>query len=50
MVFKFDGKFYITSYGRAATECQDEQPYEYDEDDIECQEVFPKQKLITVYE
>jgi hypothetical protein len=50
MIFKVDGKFYKTSYRRGATECQDERPYEYSEDEIECKEVFPKQKTITVYE
>lgn len=50
MVFKFDGKFYMTSYSVGATECQDESPYEFDDDEIECKEVFQKQKTITVYE
>ena len=50
MVFKLDGKFYESSYLKGATEQQDEQPYEYDEDVIECDEVFPVEKTITVYE
>lgn len=50
MVFKFEGKFYVTTFSHGATECQDESPYEYEGDEIECKEVFPVQKTITVYE
>lgn len=50
MVFKFEDKFYVTYYSRGATESQDESPYEYDDDEIECQEVFPVTKTVTVYE
>jgi hypothetical protein len=49
-VFKFGGKFYLTHYSRGATEMQDEQPYEYDEDMIECPEVVPVEKTVVVYE
>jgi hypothetical protein len=49
-VFKFEGKFYETFYQHGATECQDESPYEYDEDQIECKEVFPVEKTVIVYE
>lgn len=49
-VFKFDGKFYRTYYSVGATESQDERPYDYDDDEIECLEVFPVEKTITVYE
>ena len=49
-VFKFQEKFYESIYSVGATECQDERPYEYDPDEIECKEVFPVQKTITVYE
>lgn len=49
-VFEFEGKFYVTFYSVGATESQDERAYEYDEDEIECAEVFPVQKTITVYE
>ena len=41
-VFKFDGKYYMTSFSRGATEYQDEKPYEFDGDSndmIECKEV-----------
>jgi hypothetical protein len=49
-IFEFEGKFYETYYSVGATEQQDESPYEYDEDEIDCPEVKPVQKLVTVYE
>jgi hypothetical protein len=39
MIFSYEGKHYETSYSRGATEMQDEQPYEYDGDEIEVLEV-----------
>lgn len=48
-VFKFENKFYETFYSRGATEYQDERPYEYDDAEIECQEVEPVQVITTVY-
>lgn len=48
-VFKFENKFYETFYSRGATESQDERPYEYDDDEIECQEVEPVQVTTTIY-
>jgi hypothetical protein len=48
-VFEFQGKFYETYYRVASTECQDESPYEYDEDEIECAEVVARSKMITEY-
>jgi hypothetical protein len=48
-VFKHEGRFYRTRYSVGATESQDERPYEYEPDEIECVEVFPMQKLVTVY-
>ena len=45
-VFKYKGKFYKTHYSVGATEMQDEQPYEYDSDEIELKEVFPVEKTI----
>lgn len=48
-VFKFDGKFYETFYSVGATECQEEHPYQYDPDVIECKEVFPQEITTTVY-
>lgn len=42
IVFSDNGKFYETSYSEGATECQDERPWEY-EDEIECTEVELKE-------
>ncbi len=44
-----DGKFYKIWYSRGATEMQDESPFEYDGDEIECVEVEPFQKTVTRY-
>jgi hypothetical protein len=49
-VFQHEGKFYLTTYSTGATESQDERPYEYEPDEIECIEVFPREKTVTVYE
>lgn len=43
---KESGKLYRTNYSVGATECQDESPFEYDTDYIECVEV--KEKEVTV--
>lgn len=48
-VFKHNERFYETHYSVGATESQEETPYEYDPSDIECAEVFPTQKTVTVY-
>lgn len=50
LVFKHDGKFYATSYSVGATESQDESPFEYEPDEVECKEVFPVEKILIVYE
>lgn len=49
-VFKFENKYYETFYSVGSTEYQDESPYEYEPDEIELDEVFPVEKIITVYE
>jgi hypothetical protein len=49
-VFKHEDKFYRTDYSVGATENQDEAPYEYAPDEIECMEVFPRMKTVVVYE
>ena len=48
-VFKFEDKFYWTPYSRGATEQQDEQPFEYEDDEIECAEVWPFDVTVTKY-
>lgn len=49
MIFKFKDKYYRTWYERGATECQDERPYEYDDDEIEVVEVEPFEETVTSY-
>lgn len=49
LVFKFSGKYYKTSYSVGATECQDESPFEYDPDMIECAEVEPVEVTVVQY-
>lgn len=41
LVFRYRDKFYVTYYRRGATEMQDERPFEYEPEEIECQEVVP---------
>jgi len=48
-VFSFDGHLYSVYYTTGATECQDEAPFEYEPNEIECQEVVPEERTITVY-
>lgn len=43
------GKFYITHFSCGATESQDERPYEYEGDEVECIEVEPKEKVVITY-
>jgi hypothetical protein len=50
IVFPFQDKFYSSTYSVGATECQDESPYEYDEDWVECKEVVQVEKTIKVWE
>jgi hypothetical protein len=52
LVFKdtAEGKFYVASYSRGATESQDESPFEHDDNIIECDEVWPVEKVVTMYE
>ena len=45
IVFSDKGRFYMTTYSEGATECQDESPWEY-EDEIECTEVELKEVKI----
>jgi len=49
MVFSYDGKYYSVDYRRGATEYQDEQPFEYDGDVIQCTEVVPQKVMVIKY-
>lgn len=46
---KQTGKFYTTTYSTGATECQDEQPYEYESDTITLDEVVAKEVTTIQY-
>ena len=48
LIFELDGKLYQTTYSRGATECQDEQPWEYGSD-VECTEVEEYETVIKDY-
>lgn len=43
------GKFYLSTYSIGATECQDESPYEYEEE-VELTEVAPVEVTVIKYE
>lgn len=47
MVFKYKDNYYRSSYSRGATECQDEPPYEYAPEEVECPEVIPVETTVT---
>lgn len=49
MVFKYEDKYYLTTYSVGATESQDESPYQYEPDEIECQEVVPVEVVTIKY-
>ena len=50
MIFKGeDGSYYEVFYSVGATEQQDESPFEYDPDEIECDEVEEREKIIKVW-
>lgn len=49
IIFKHNNKYYQSYYSVGATENQDEAPYEYSDDEIECPEVFPVEETVVVY-
>lgn len=51
VIFKDEdtGKYYKSYFSKGATEYQDESPYEYDDDEIECCEVEQKEVLIKTW-
>ena len=49
IIFKSGDHFYSSSYSTGATEIQDEYPYDNDDDEIECTEVYPHQVTVTHY-
>lgn len=42
-------RYFSTNYSYGATENQDESPYEYDDEWIECQEVEPRNVMVVQY-
>ena len=48
LVFKYEDKFYQTSYSVGATEYQDERLWQYD-DEVECVEVEPVETTVIKY-
>lgn len=49
IIFRYENKLYKAYYSTAATELQQEYPWEY-EDVVECIEVIPIEKTIIIYE
>jgi hypothetical protein len=50
MIFEHEGRFYRSDYSQGATESQDESPYEYDPNELECPEMVEIEKIIKVWE
>lgn len=50
LVFSYDNTFYMTSYSRGLTEHQDETPFQYDDNEIECFEVAPVEVVKIEYQ
>ncbi len=48
IIFEYEGKFYITQYSVGATECQDERPWEYD-DEVDCTEVVKQEIKVMAW-
>jgi hypothetical protein len=46
IIFKYEDKYYQTTYSIGATEGQEEAPFEYDPDEIECLEVEQKEVVV----
>ena len=49
LVFEYEDQFYETIYSYGATEYQDESPFEYDPDMINCTVVEPVEVTVTQY-
>jgi hypothetical protein len=49
-VFEYNSKLYETFYDVGSTELNEERPYYNEPDEIECDEVIPIEKMVTVYE
>lgn len=50
LIFKYEDKYYQVGYSKGATELQDnEQPFEYEADEISCTEVEPVKVSVIKY-
>lgn len=49
VIFKYNGKFYQTTYEVGSTEMQDTRPFENDPDMIDCQEVKQVEKMVKIW-
>lgn len=50
IIFQHGNRYFSTTYSVGATESQDESPFEYADDEVECEEVIPVEKTVIVYE
>jgi hypothetical protein len=48
LIFEYEGKFYLTYYSVGATECQDERPWDYEEE-VECAEVMRQEIKVVAW-
>lgn len=49
MIFAFNDSYYATYFETAKHEDGDVRPYEFDGDEIECEEVFPVEVTVTEF-
>lgn len=47
---RITGRYFRSYYSEGATESQDESPWQWDPEEIECDEVRPVEKVVIVYE
>lgn len=50
MVFTDGTSFYEALYEVGSTESQDDEPFQYEADPVECSEVVPVERTVTLYE
>jgi len=49
LVFRLEEKIWGVSYSHGSTEQQDESPFEYDDDEIECSQLKAVEKTVVEY-
>ena len=49
LIFEFEGRLYSVTYSYGATEQQEEMPFQYEDDFVECVEVEAVEKIIVDY-